>query len=613
MSSLADLSVAAIERPMLDESINVVWLTCLKEILQNRLLSAVFQPILHVQSRTVIGYEGLIRGPADGPLHTPVNLFRVAGTNDLTLEVENLCCRVILERFSELKLPGKLFLNIGPECFVLLQSQQESILAYLDDIGLGADRIVFELTEGPCPITDNDVLRDTVMRYREMGFQIALDDLGQGYSSLRRWSELQPEYVKIDMHFIQGLQKDAVKQQFVKSIQEIAQKARATIIAEGIETLAELQCIRDLGIACGQGYFIARPHAHPLKVPSDNVNSALTYTGPSIQPKKNVLIQNIVTAHSLLRTVSVATPQMNNSQVYDIFSKLPDLQTIPVVDNGTPLGIITRASLIDRFARPYQRELYGKKPCTIFMDANPLIADKDTSLQKLSHILVEADQYRLISDFIITDRGQYLGIGTSHDLLRELTELQISAAKYANPLTLLPGSVPINQHIDHLLQNSAAFCACYADLDNFKPFNDVFGYRKGDDIIQLTGQILAGHSDAERDFVGHIGGDDFLVLFQSADWEARCQGILDAFGEGVAGCLDDETANSKGYFAENRKGDRQFYPLPSLSLGVVKVDPMQYDSHHQIALAASEAKTQAKKTMGNSLFIERRKSPAAYY
>jgi diguanylate cyclase (GGDEF)-like protein len=99
--------------------------------------------------------------------------------------------------------------------------------------------------------------------------------------------------------------------------------------------------------------------------------------------------------------------------------------------------------------------------------------------------------------------------------MREITQMQIHAARYANPLTQLPGNVPINEHIDRLLESGTRFWVCYFDLDHFKPFNDVYGYRRGDDVIQLTGNILTSNCDPDRDFVGHIGGDDFMVLFQS--------------------------------------------------------------------------------------------------
>jgi diguanylate cyclase (GGDEF)-like protein len=273
--------------------------------------------------------------------------------------------------------------------------------------------------------------------------------------------------------------------------------------------------------------------------------------------------------------------------------------------------LITRANLIDRFARPYLRELHGKKSCTLFMDANPLITDKNTALHALSQIIVDADRHHLFNGFIITDNGQYMGMGNAHDLMREITQMQINAARYANPLTLLPGNVPIDEHIDRLLENGTRFCACYVDLDHFKPYNDVYGYRKGDDILRLTGKILSGHCDPHRDFVGHIGGDDFIILFQSEDWEQRCRAILDVFAAAVPDFYEEEDRINGGYISEDRRGSKVFHSLVTISLGLVKVEPGHYVSHHQIATATADAKKQAKKIPGNSLFIDRRLGPYA--
>jgi diguanylate cyclase (GGDEF)-like protein len=297
---------------------------------------------------------------------------------------------------------------------------------------------------------------------------------------------------------------------------------------------------------------------------------------------------------------------VSNDEVYHLFVNDPQLQALPVVSNGIPVGLINRYSMVERFARLYGRELYGKKSCTFFMDPNPLLTEQDTSLQDLSHILVQAESHHLSNGFIIVDQGQYVGMGTGHDLLREITQMQIEAARYANPLTQLPGNVPINEHIEFLLQSGVEFCICYCDLDNFKPFNDVYGYRKGDDMIQLTGRTLSQFCDTQLDFIGHIGGDDFLIMFQSEDWEHRCKAMLEAFAVASQTFYYVEDKERGGYYSEDRQGDRVLHPLVSLSLGAVKIEPSQYSSPHQIASAATKAKKQAKKTPGNSLFIERR-------
>lgn len=577
----------------------------LHEILAGRKLNALFQPIIHMHSGDIIGYEGLIRGPSDSPLHAPMNLFKVARAHDLTLEVEHLCRQVVLERFAELQLPGKLFLNVSPECLLLRNARHGETLEYIEHIGINPDRVIIELTENQ-PTYDYELMREAVLHYRNMGFQIAIDDLGEGFSSLRLWSELRPEYVKIDMHFIQGINNDPVKLQFVRSIQEIAEKSGTLVIAEGIEAQTELLVLRDLGVAFGQGYHLGRPNAVPARALPAEVVQALGRNGVAVYPQRSSLEKNGASIRKLLHRVIAVSPEKNNNEVYDIFLKDPKLMIIPVVDDGVPLGLISRFEMIDHFARPYQRELYGKKSCSLFMDATPLIADHETSLQELSYTMVQSDAHHLFNGFIITEQGRYLGMGTGHDLMREITQMQINAARYANPLTQLPGNVPINEHIDRLLHSGSRFWVCYCDLDHFKPFNDVYGYRKGDDVIQLTGEILSGHCDPNRDFIGHIGGDDFMILFQSEDWETRCQAMLDDFAAAILAYYSTSDCERGGYISEDRQGKKVFYSLISLSLGVIKVEAHQYYTHHQIATQAAEAKKQAKKIHGNSLFLDRR-------
>ena len=125
----------------------------------------------------------------------------------------------------------------------------------------------------------------------------------------------------------------------------------------------------------------------------------------------------------------------------------------------------------------------------------------------------------------------------------------------------------------------------------------------------MTGKILSDHCDPDRDFIGHIGGDDFIVLFQSENWEERCRTILVDFESAIQHYYSIEDQDRDGYVSEDRQGRKIFYSLISLSLGVVKVCPGQYYSHHQIATAAADAKKQAKKINGNSLFIDRRNDP----
>ncbi len=590
----------------ISENLQSELLSLLIEIIDLRKLTAYFQPIICISTGKIIGYEGLIRGPSNSPLHSPVYIFHAARQFGMLMELEQLCRQTVLESFVRLNLEGKLFLNISPECFLDSSFKTEDTLSYIQSLGLDLHRIVIELTESQ-PILDYRWMLEAVRYYRELGLEIAIDDLGEGFSNLRLWLELMPEYVKIDKHFIQNINQDPVKLQFVKSIQEIAENSDSLIIAEGIETQPEFMIVKDLGIACGQGYFIARPEPAPATSLSINVINSLSQKSIQVYPSAGAINPKTLPVLKLLNTIPPILSSADNAEVFLRFETDPAMEILPVVNQqGMPLGLINRNQFNECFARPFGRELYRKKPCTLLMEASPLIVDKNIDLCELSDAMVAAGPKHLSNGFIVTDQGIYLGVGTGHGLMREITQMQITAARYANPLTFLPGNVPIDQHIDRLLKNHIKFCACYCDLDAFKSFNDVYGYRKGDEIIQITAHVLQQACDSQRDFVGHIGGDDFIILFQSPDWEQRCNTALKTFESEVKKFFKPEHLVQNGYTSINRTGQHIVHPLVTLSIGAVQIEPGKFSSHHEISAAAASAKKQAKRTAGNTLFIERR-------
>ena len=132
--------------------------------------------------------------------------------------------------------------------------------------GLAPERIVIELSE-QFQVEDTELFVSAVKHYREFGFQIAIDDLGSGFSGLKLWSELQPDIVKIDRYFVDQLHRDPIKKAFVKNIIELAKSTGSLIVAEGIETSEELLFCRELGADIGQGYLLGRPDTQCAEVP----------------------------------------------------------------------------------------------------------------------------------------------------------------------------------------------------------------------------------------------------------------------------------------------------------------------------------------------------------
>ena len=572
-------------------------LSALSSILTQSGLHSLFQPIICLSERRILGYEALSRGPSNSPLHSPIALFAVARQAGRLSELEIACRESACRRFNEQQLPGKLFLNVSPESLLEAAHQPGRTLQLLDDFGIPPSQVVIELTE-QTPTDDFELLQTALHHYRAMGFSIALDDLGAGYSSLRLWSELRPDYVKIDRHFIDGIHQDALKREFVGSILQIAKASRAQVIAEGIELPEELAVLTEMGVDLVQGYLLCRPQEHPprdarpLMPRQDNTAVVLNDDGSDLS--------------ALLNDQPAVARDTPTATVLEAFRRQANLNSLAVLDeHGQPCGIVHRHSLSDALLKPFATDLFARKPISRLMNDDFLAVEVSQSLQQVSRLITSRARQRIEEDFIITLNGGYLGLGRVIDVLKLITELKIQQARYANPLTLLPGNVPIQQCLTRLLQQQRESVICYVDIDSFKPFNDIYGYGRGDEVLLCLAQCLNDRVDPSRDFVGHIGGDDFLLVLGPEDWRKRLNQLLEDFQSQCRRFYRSEHLEAGCFIAPNRQGLRQEFPLLSLSIGVVHLHPQvcgQLDAS-QLAEMASQAKHHAKNVQGYSVHV----------
>lgn len=179
-----------------------------------------------------------------------------------------------------------------------------------------------------------------------------------------------------------------------------------------------------------------------------------------------------------------------------------------------------------------------------------------------------------------------------------------------SPLTGLPGNVQIQAEIKKRFLNKEKFSMLYFDLDNFKAYNDVYGFMKGDEIIKFTAKVILKNVHTEQiedSFVGHIGGDDFIAIVANKDAEEICQNILADFDTNVKSYYTNEDAQ-KGYIeVANRRGIIEQFPLTSISIGVVEVQEGKFKNILEIAEAGAGVKHLAKTIQGSTYVIDRRK------
>ena len=572
-----------------------------RDILERRALTCVFQPILSFHERRIYGYEALIRGPKASIFQSPVELFSAAEDDGSLAQLSVICVNTVLREFATCRLPGKLFLNISPHVVATPGFDRDRALKALAQLQLKADQVIIELTEHQ-PTFNFAEFQRALTAYRSMGFQVAIDDLGEGFSSLRLWSELRPEFVKADKHFVTGIADDAVKMQFLKAMQQIAESCGTSLIAEGIESESDFKMVRDLGVACGQGYLIGRPTEKPSTALSSQVLSLLGDLRVPVPPTPRFRQVSLGTAEQFLRdTVSVA-PHVPVRDVIRLFEASHSRFAIPVVEGGAPIGLIARRhvryikTITDVNASDYA------KSAREIMNAAPMIVDRAVPLMRLAGMLSDATPQHLADGFIIVEDGKFLGMGAVTDLMRVLTDAHLTAARYTNPLTFLPGPVPIHMHVERLLERAMPFTACLVEIDPMKGFNDALGFSRGDELIRIAGETLLRALDERHDFVGHLDGNRFALLLQSDNWQSQLQSALVDFRTRMLAMLSDEVVARGSFVWRGRSGATEIRPFPRMIIGAADIGGTGFDSRHEVMTVARDALSRAKSLPATPLF-----------
>ena len=195
-------------------------------------------------------------------------------------------------------------------------------------------------------------------------------------------------------------------------------------------------------------------------------------------------IEDNPTVMRLIKYTKPVNESVACQQVLDLFQENPGLFAIPVVDSeNTPCGIVDRHFFIERFIKPYSKEIYGKAKISHLMNPFPVIVDQQTSIDDIARIVIDAGMQHMVSGFIATDEGQYVGIANGHDLLNEITQRKQTNLFYLahfDQLTMLPNRLlfmdRFEMAISEAARNKTQVGLLYIDLDNFKHFNDSIGH-----------------------------------------------------------------------------------------------------------------------------------------
>jgi diguanylate cyclase (GGDEF)-like protein len=278
-----------------------------------------------------------------------------------------------------------------------------------------------------------------------------------------------------------------------------------------------------------------------------------------------------------------------------------------VAEQGRPLGLVMSHHLDRALSSRYGTSLYYNRPIRKIMDDAPLVVEGAQPVEAVARRATSRDRSKIYDHIIVTEEGALAGIVSVQKMLDSLAVVQVEMAKGANPLTGLPGNVAIEQEMDKRSRDGREFSIVYADLDNFKVYNDVYGFKSGDEILRLLARILewaVRRHGGDGAFLGHVGGDDFVAMVDSARVERFCQAATRCFGRLVRHHYSPEDRERGCIQGLDRGGREQCFPLVSVSLAVV--DCAGCFTYDDIARRSAQMKKYAKQIQGNAWVRDRR-------
>lgn len=568
----------------------------LERIIRNREIRTVFQPVVSLTEGAVIGYEALSRGPAGSPLERPDKLFQLANQCGLTWELEFLCRVKALEKIRGLAASQMVFLNIDPKSINDQRFRKGLTKEVLSRYGLDETKVIFEITEKTA-IEDYKAFRRILENYTSQGYKIAIDDTGSGYSGLKMLAQIYPHYIKVDMELVRDIDKDGFKQAIMKALYDFAVMTNSKIVAEGIETEDELATLIDIGVPYGQGYYLQKPAAGFADI-SPEVRAFIISRH---EQKRREIFHNSLTTPigEIVRRDSFFSPDAPGHEALDFFNNHPNILGVPVVKERRPVGLLMKNRFLANLATQYGVAVYMHRPIGLLMDRRPLVVEYDTPLEQVAKSALARTDDNIYDYILVVKGGDYYGTTTIKRLLEKVFQLELNRAKHSNPLTGLPGNVIIEEKLKQIIADGAAYAVLYFDLDNFKAYNDVYGFENGDKLLCATAQLIGRNLELAglgQPFLGHIGGDDFIAVVHTRDVEPFCRRMISAFDSRVQDFYSEEDRRNGHILTANRHGVVEQYPLVALSIAVVTNQSRLHRSPEEIGEAAAQVKKECKKT-----------------
>lgn len=534
-------------------------------------LDFAFQPIINVYTGMVYGYEALLRNYKQVEFESIQDFFDTAYEYEMLYQVDLWLREKAIAKFikSGYQFDSKLFYNLDNRIIEMPDYSPGNTTKIIKKYNFPASSLCFEVSEKH-EFKSNADMKNILSSYQHQGYKIAIDDFGAGYSGLQLFYQIEPDFIKIDQFFIQKLQDDSKKRLFITNIVNMSHVLGINVIAEGIEIDKEYYACKEMGCDFVQGYLSQKPEQDIQKLFTKcEVIDALNLKDRRRHDSDQKLIHN---------RMEYLTPILLDTEMFSVFEHFKKNQSstfFPVINQSEePVGIIKEKDLKNYVYSPYGKDIIQKRALRDFISKAP-VAEVNTVIEKILEIFTQDENSEGV---LITANGQYLGFLSAKSLLKVINEKNLAIARDQNPLTKLPGNNVITDFVrEALTKSKSEFLLVYFDFDNFKPFNDRYGFRQGDRAILLFKEILI---DCSKDFhksllTAHVGGDDFFIgieLEGQKDFDVSIelvQVILDTFKSNVKELYLPEDKERGYIISKDREGRENRFPLLTTSSAVL--------------------------------------------
>ena len=536
-----------------------------------RVLDVAFQPIINIHTGKIFAVEALLRNYQEAGYGSIFELFddvykdNLLYSFDIKLRKKTFKKFITIDGYKDIKL----FYNLDNRVLEMPNFKNGNTIKLLKKYSIDKSNICFEISERH-QFKNHTSMEELLYHYKNEDFCIAIDDFGVGYSGYKLLYDSKPDIIKIDRFFLTDIQKDIKKKLMVRSITHLAIQLGIKIIAEGIETKEELFACKDIGCHFIQGYLIQKP---TLNI--DEIEHRYSHIVHMISNDKRVSNGDYQIETYLEKKASFSI-DTDISKIVQYFQKKADVDIVTIVNSSNePIGILQGSKIKEFIYSSHGKALLisGRKKLKLKNLILPCgVAEISSNMSIIIEIFSNTPESLGI---ILTNNSSYYGFLSARAIITIMNEQNLLFAREQNPLTKLPGNSMIEKYMGEISKNNYSYILCYFDLNHFKAFNDVYGFRNGDRAIQLFADIL--RKNLQQDFFkGHIGGDDFFVAIESdKDNEDRhiknISAVTKKFADDARELYSKEDKERGCIITTDRDGSEKIFTLLSVSASLLIV------------------------------------------